>query len=60
MARHAVLLAALLMQADRPSGAARPQVLDFHLQRRVDTREAVGEGGDQRPVAQIAQRRVRN
>jgi len=55
MARHRMLLAAFLMQPDRPPGAARPQILDLHLQGRIDAREAVGEGGDQCPVAQIAQ-----
>src|SRR6266481_389734 len=40
--------------------AARPEILDFHLQGRSDAREAVGESGDQRAVAQIAQRRGRN
>jgi hypothetical protein len=58
--RHRVLLAAFLMQSHRPPGAARPQILDLHLQRCIDTREAVGEGGDQCPVTQIAQCRVRD
>jgi hypothetical protein len=44
------------MEPDRPAGAAWPKVLDFHLQGRVDARETVGESGDQRAVAQIAQR----
>jgi hypothetical protein len=56
MARHAVLLTSFLMQADRPSGAARPEILDLHLQGRIDAREAVGEGGGQRAVSEIAQR----
>jgi hypothetical protein len=60
MARHAVLLAAFLVQADRPSGAARPEILDLHLQGGGDTRETIGEGGDKRPIAQIAHRNVRN
>lgn len=47
MARHAVLLAVFLMQPDRPSGVARPEVFDLHLQRRADARKAVGEGGNQ-------------
>ena len=55
MARHDVLLATFLVQPERPPGAARPEVFDLHLQGRVDTRKAVGEGGDQRTVAQIAQ-----
>ena len=54
MARHGVLLAAFLMQPDRPAGATGPEVFDLHFQGRVDAREAVGEGGDQRAVAQIA------
>jgi hypothetical protein len=58
--RHRVLLAAFLMQSHRPPGAAWPQILDLHLQRCIDTREAVGEGGDQCPVAQIAQCHVRD
>src|ERR1700736_3190588 len=41
MARHGVLLAAFLMQPDRPAGPARPEILHFHLQGRVDAREAV-------------------
>src|ERR1700730_16564199 len=41
MARHGVLLAAFLMQPDCPSGTAWPEVLDLHLQRRVDAREAI-------------------
>jgi hypothetical protein len=44
-----------LVQPNRPSRAARPQILDFHFQRRTDARKAVGEGSDQCPVAQIAQ-----
>jgi hypothetical protein len=60
MARYGVLLAAFLMQADSPSGAAWPEVLDLHLQGRADPREAVGKGGNQRTVAQIPQRRGRN
>jgi hypothetical protein len=47
------------MQPDCPCGTARPDILDLHLQGRVDAREAVGESGDQRTVAQIAQRRGR-
>ena len=35
MARHRVLLAAFLMQPDGPPGAARPQILDLHLQGRA-------------------------
>jgi hypothetical protein len=50
MARHAVLLAAFLMQPDCPSGAARPEILDPHLQRRSDPRETVGERCNQRSI----------
>src|SRR6202022_119286 len=32
MARHRMLLAAFLVQPHRPSGAARPEILDLHLQ----------------------------
>ena len=32
----------------------RPEILDLHPQRRADAREGIGEGGDQRAVAQIA------
>jgi hypothetical protein len=60
MARYAVLLAAFLMQSDRPSGAARPQVLNLHLEGRTDARAAVSEGGDKRPISEIAQRRDRD
>jgi hypothetical protein len=56
--RHAVLLAAFFVQSDRPTGAARPQILDLHIQRRANPRERVGEGGDQGPVAHITQRHV--
>ena len=54
MARHRVLLAAFLVQPDLPAGALRPEILHLHLQRRADAREGIGEGGDQRAVAQIA------
>jgi hypothetical protein len=46
MARHHMLLAALLVQPDQPA-RFRLQVLDAHLERRPDAGEAVGEGGDQ-------------
>src|SRR4051794_4259756 len=42
MARHRVLLAAFLMQPDRPAGAARPEVLDFHLQGYCSDKANVG------------------
>jgi hypothetical protein len=54
MARHRVFLAAFLVKPDGPSRAARPEILDFHFQRRTDARKALGEGSDQGPVAQIA------
>ena len=60
MARHHVLLAAFLVQPDQPSRALRLQVVDPHLQRRADAGKAVGEGGDQGPVAQIPHRVDRN
>jgi len=42
MARHRMFLAPFLMQMDRPSGAARPEILDLHPQRRAIARKAVG------------------
>jgi hypothetical protein len=48
MTRHRVLLATFLVQPDRPTGTARPQVLDLHFQGCVDAGEAVGEGGDRK------------
>jgi len=47
-----VVLAAFLMQADRPPGAARPQILDLHLQGRGDPRIRVGQCRDRRGIAQ--------
>jgi hypothetical protein len=52
MARHRVLLTAFLVHL--PACALRPQILDLHPQCGGDTREGIGEGGDQRTVAQIA------
>jgi hypothetical protein len=40
--------------------APRQQILDLHLQGGADARKAVGEGGDQGAVAQIAQGHSRN
>jgi len=60
MTRHRMFLAAFLMQSDCPSRTARPQILDLQLQRRGDARKAVGQGGDQGAVAQIAQGRGRD
>ena len=54
MARHHVLLAAFLVQPDQPARALRLEIFDTHLQRRADAGEAVGEGGDERAVAEIA------
>ena len=48
------MLAAFLMQPQPPARALRPKVLHLHVQRGRDAREGIGEGGDQRPVAQIA------
>ena len=39
-----------------PAGTFRPEILDLHFQRRADAREGIGEGGDQRPIAQIPHR----
>ena len=60
MARHRVLLAAFLMQADQPTRALGLQILHPHLERRADARKAIGEGGDECPVAQVAHRFRRN
>ena len=60
MARHLVVLTAFFVQPDLPAGALRPEVLDLHLERRIYARERIGEGGDQCPVAPIAQRIGRN
>lgn len=54
MAGHDVLLAAFLMQTDLPAHALRPEVLDLHFQCGPDAREGLGDGDDQRLVAQIA------
>ena len=54
MARHRVLLTAFLVQLDLPAGPLGSQIFDLHPQRRDDAREGIGEGGDQRAVAQIA------
>jgi hypothetical protein len=50
MARHGVLLAAFLMQPDRPAGTAGPQILDLHLQSRSDAGKRVGQRRDQRAI----------
>ncbi len=54
VAGHDMVLAAFLVQPQFPAGALRPQILDFHFQRRADPGEGVGKGGDQRPVPEIA------
>jgi hypothetical protein len=59
LAGHSVLLAAFFVPSDRPSGAARPQVFDLHIQRRANSRERVGEGRNQCAVPHIAQSHVR-
>jgi hypothetical protein len=38
MARHGVSLTAFLVQPYRPTGAARPQILDLHLEVDVPVR----------------------
>jgi hypothetical protein len=38
---------------DQPARSLRLEILDAHLDRRAAAGEAVGEGGDQRPVPQI-------
>jgi hypothetical protein len=55
MAWHGVLLAAFLMQPDCPPGAAWPEVLDLHLQRRGDAREGKGQVAISARSTQIAQ-----
>jgi hypothetical protein len=49
-----------LVQPQPPASAFGLKILDLHLQRRVDAREGIGEGGDQRPVAPVPQRLGRN
>ena len=60
VAGHDVLLATFLMQPDQPRRALGLQVLDLHRQRGTNAGEAVGEGGDQRAVPQIAHGSGRN
>jgi hypothetical protein len=59
MARHRMLLASFFVQPVCPCRATRPEILDLHFQGRADAREAVGKGGDQGAVTQIAQGRGR-
>jgi len=54
VARHGVMFSPFLVQPDFPPGALGPEILDTHLQRRADAGEGIGEGGDQRPITQIA------
>ena len=56
VAGHDVMFSAFLVQPELPSRALRPEILNLHLQRRANPGEGIGEGGDQRPVAQIAHR----
>jgi hypothetical protein len=56
VAGHRVLFAVFFMQADQRAGAFRLQVFDTHVQLGTDAREAIGEGGNQRPVAEVAHR----
>ncbi len=56
VARHRVLLAAFLLQANLPAGTFRPEILHLHFQGGANPRERIGEGGDQRSVPQIAHR----
>jgi hypothetical protein len=58
VAGHGVLLAALLVQAELPTGALRTDIGDAHCQRRADSGEGIGEHRDQRPVAQPGGHRV--
>jgi len=54
MTRHGVMLAAFLVQPQAPAGTLRPEILHLHFERGRDARKGIGEGGDQRPVAQVA------
>ncbi len=42
------------MEADKPARALGLQILDLHFQRRANACEAISEGGNQHPVAQVA------
>ena len=52
MTGHCVLLAALLVKLHLPACALWPKILHLHAQRRGDPSEGIGEGGDERAVAQ--------
>ena len=51
-----MFLAAFFVRMSLPAGAGRPEILHFHFECRADARQGVGEGADQRAVAQIAYR----
>ena len=57
MARHGVLLAALLVQAHPKPPVLRIHVLHAHADRRADAREGIDHQADQRPVAEADDRR---
>ena len=48
------MLAAFLMEPDRPPGGAWPQIFDLHFQGGGDARETVRERRDQRAVTEVA------
>jgi hypothetical protein len=50
MARHLVMLADFLVQPQLPTRTLRPEILDLHLEQRINAREGIGEGGYQRPI----------
>ena len=60
MTGHRVLLAALLVKLHLPACALWPKILDLHAQRCGDAGKGIGEGGDERAVAQVAQGFGRN
>ena len=53
--RHLVVLTALLVQAKPPALALGEVVLDPHGERRADTRKAVDQHTDERPIAKADQ-----
>ena len=50
VARHGVLLAALLAQPHPEAAVLREHVLDLHADRRTDPRERINHEGNQRPI----------
>ena len=54
VAGNHMLFAAFLAQAQLPAGAARPQILDPHLEGSADAGETISQRGDQRAVAPLA------